>query len=202
MNAPERTSSLDKPLPLIIALVGMPGSGRKQVAQMLKHKHGFAVAYFEQPLRDAVAALYGVTPLDLLFAQDTVLTKLDKTPRQLVRELRVHAEKLVGRDFLTRRLVERTVARGEWHQQDLVVCDLTTESELQWLRRIGGTPWWIRRPVRGHDIGGMDSINQLLMMDFRPGDFAILNDPTSVESLEFKVDSLVERAKQAAAIVP
>jgi hypothetical protein len=199
MNAPER-HTLDKPMPLIIALVGDAGAGRKTVAKMLKHKHGFAVASFRAPLAEAVASLYGVSPADFLFDPAKPLQRYEKSPNELVEALRVHTEEIAGADFLTRRLVERTVARGEWQQQDLVIHDLASPEQLQWLRLVGGIPMWIRKPAP-IDTPEMAPALRLAIIEWRTGDLSVLNDG-SLEALAFKVDSLIERARAAAAITP
>jgi hypothetical protein len=190
MNAPER--NLKKPMTLIVALVGSPGSGRRDVARILKQRHGFAVTAFEQPVRDAVVPLYGATAIDLLFDPTAKLPRWDKSPQELTDALRAHAESIGGPEFLTRRLVDRTVARGEWHNQDLVITDLKSEAELLWLRMVGGTPIWMRRPWTPEEGPDGDPIMKLALTNWRVGDAAIMND-ASEPALEFKVASIVER---------
>lgn len=199
MNAPER-SALDKPMPLIIGLIGDAGAGRKTVAKMLKHKHGFAVASFRAPLCDAVSAIYGTSPADFLFDPARRLPRYEKSPNELVEALRIHTEEVAGEDFLTRRLVERAIARGEWNQQDLVITDFFSAQQLQWLRGVGGIPLWIRKPA-AIDTPEMAPALRLAIMEWRGGDLCVLNDG-SLEALAFKVDSLIERARAATAITP
>lgn len=195
MNAPDRL----KPLALIVGLIGLPGSGRDEVARILKHDHGLATARLDQPLNDAVGVLYGVTPADRLFSPTTPLARWNKSAQELISGLRDHVEASVGRDFLHHRLVERTVARGEWHQ-DLAVLDIATAADIAWLRSLGGIPWWIRKPAATVDQY-LDPIQQLGLTEWRPTDCSILHDGSN-EALMFKVDSLVERLRRAAAITP
>lgn len=195
MNAPERSSLREAP-PLIIALAGMQGSGRKSIAKDLKRKHGFAVAAFQQPIADAIQSLYGVMPTDLCFEPEAKIERVGKSPRQLIDAMRIHAESIGGEEVLTRRLVERTVARGEWGQQDLVITDLSTLSELRWLRLVGGNVWWIRRhPPETALFEPVSTITRLALEQWGAGDMAIVNDG-SIDALAFKVGELVERARQ------
>lgn len=198
MNSAVRPSH--KPLSLIIGLVGPQGSGRGDVARLLKRSHGFAVAALEQPLRDAVGPLFGASAWDLLFAADQPLSKVGKSPAQLIAATRTHVEGIAGIDFLTSRLVERSVARGEWHNQDLAITDLKTAEEIRWLRMLGGTPLWIRRDTP-FDSDGIDPVTRLALTEWQIGDLSIVND-ASLEALAFKVSSLISRARQVAAIAP
>jgi dephospho-CoA kinase len=134
MNAPDR-NELRKAPPLIIALAGAAGAGRKTVSKILKHRHGFAIASFSQPVHDAVNGLYGVGWAALMFSPDEPIGELGgKSPRQLTDALADHARAQISDDVLIRRLVQRTVSRGEWGQQDLVIPDLELPSEIHWIR--------------------------------------------------------------------
>lgn len=193
MNAPGH-SELRKTAPLIIAIAGAQGAGRKTIGKLLKHRHGFATAAFAQPVHDAINSLYGVSWADLLFNTDRPIEGLlGKSPRQLADSLADHARSQSASDILIRRLVERTMARGEWGQQDLVITDLTLASEIHWLRIVGGHIWWTRRPGAA---GPSEAIEKLALEYWGPGDTAIINDG-SIEALELQVTTAVERIWQA-----
>lgn len=186
MNAPD----LQKPLPLVIGLAGAPHSGRKTIAKYLKRRHGFATSHFMQPVLEAVQALYGVSPAELLFGdRDLVIERLGKTPRELIEPLRAHGKTVAGNDLLLRRLVERTATRGEWGQQDLVITDITEEVEIQWIRLMRGQIWWIRRPSQV-PCRAIEDLERLVLLHFDPVDTVIVNG----DSVEKEVDGAYFRA--------
>lgn len=198
---PARTPpTLPKAPPLVIGLAGAPDAGRKSVASWLKRKHGFAIASFDQPLRDAVQMLYGVSPVELLYDPRQHIERLGRSASHLIDELRDHAGKLAGADILTRRLVERAQSRGEWGQQDIVITDVSTAAEIRWLRAVGGSVWWIRRPVldapAAVPTAAMTEIMKLALEQWMAADMAVINDGTP-DALQFKVDVLMRRARQA-----
>jgi dephospho-CoA kinase len=191
MNAPDR-NELRKAPPLIIALAGGPGVGRKTVSKILKHRHGFAIASFYQPVQDALNNLYSVSWADLLFSPDRPIEHLNgKSPRQLADALADHARSQTASDILIRRLVQRTMARGEWGQQDLVITDLTLPSEIQWIRSMGGRIWWTRRPGPAGTLG---EIEKVALEYWGSNDTAIVNDAT-IEALELQVANALERIR-------
>src|ERR1700752_2628594 len=107
--------------PLLLALVGEPGSGRRTIAQHLKRRHGFAKTSFAQTLREGVQYLYGVAPGELLFDESASIERLGKPPLELMAGLRAHAFEVAGDGFLIRRLVGRTQGRGGWMNESGVI---------------------------------------------------------------------------------
>lgn len=132
----------------IIALAGATRGDRDAIGRILKQQHGFAFYQFARPLYDAIGPLYGLTAMDWLFDDmiDVVHPRIGKSPRQLIAALDLHIHEQAGSDILIQRLVESATARGEWQrEQDLVITDLETVPEIQWLRIVGGRIWWVRR---------------------------------------------------------
>lgn len=196
MNAPDRGALRAAP-PLLIALAGGMGSGRRSTAKILKTKHGFATSAFQQPLVDAIHPLYGASPMDLLFDPAAPIERLGRSPQDLIASLRAHAETIAGEDILIRRLAERTVARGEWGQQDLVITDLSTAAEINWLRKMGGSVWWIRRWSSATEPTTI-AISKLALCHWSFGDMAIINDDT-IDALSTKVEEQLARAQPVTA---
>jgi hypothetical protein len=178
MNAPE----LRYTTPLLIALVGLPSSGRDLIARHLKREHGFAMAALEQPVMDAMYSLYGVSPLELLEGKDRPLEILNgNTVRNLVQGLATHARTIAGEEILLRRLVDRATARGDWQQRDLVITDLRNAQEITWLRSQGGFVWWVRRDPFAPCCSPADlaAIQRLMVEHYRSADSVVLNDRTA-----------------------
>lgn len=189
---------MQHPLPLIIALAGACNSGRKEIGRHLKRIHGFAPTAFAQPLYEGMQYLYGVSPAEILFGDpERAIERLRRPPRELLDKLRDHAKEVAGDDILIRRLVERTAARGEWSQQDLVITDLREADEIRWIRLMGGQVWWVRRP-ESVSSSTHTVVERLALEHFAPGDTAIINDG-SLDHLRGQVDAALERARAAAA---
>lgn len=178
--------------PRFVILVGAGRVGKDTVGQYLKLRHGFAKASFARPLYDAIGPLYGVMPCEYLFGdKDAPITRLGRSVRELLQHLGDQIREEAGPDILIRRLVERSVARGEWMQTDLVITDARADIEIEWARQQGAIVWWVRRPgapdVRPHHT---ESIAALHLKQFRDGDFTIVNEGTP-EALYQQVDSAI-----------
>jgi hypothetical protein len=182
-----------EPLPLIIGLAGDDGSGRNEIGKYLKQVHAFAMHALEKPLYDAIQPLYGVSALDAVFAKDmraAAAADLGLTPRELVAELREHAQAIAGESILAIRLVQRAVQRSEWNQQDLVITDIRTAHDLRWLRLVHGRAWWIQRPNCA-DQG----TRALMLSGYAPADRLIRNDST-LQALAARVEDALAVTRQ------
>lgn len=195
MNAPD----IHRPLPLIVALAGAPLTGKKTIAKLLKHKHGFAAHSFYQPVYEAARTLYGISPVEVIFEgmKDMPIERLGKSPRYLAERLADHARETLGSDVLMRRLVERAVARGEWGNHDLVVADLARPEEVHWLRTVGGLVWWVRRKSAAQTPQS-EAIERMMLSYYERDDTAIIND-FSLEDLDECVRMAVASAREKAA---
>lgn len=175
--------------PLIIALVGAARAGKDTIGLHLKRKHDFAKAAFALPLYESLETLYGVSPLEYLDEdKERVIERLGLSVRELLQRLGDHVREVAGDDILIRRLVERVHARGEWGQQHLVITDLRLAKEIDWVRRMGGRIWWVKRTraaaVRTH---ATEAIERLMLLHYAKEDAVILND-RDLESLHGYVD--------------
>jgi hypothetical protein len=180
-----------KHTPLIIGLAGDNLSGRDEVAKFLKRVHNFSVYAFEQPLFDAIQALYGITALDLLTAKDRPFERAaNRTPRALVEALGTHVRTTAHAQVLAARLISRAMVRGDWNSAEIVITDVRHPADLTWLRLVGGRVWWITRP-NTPDCGTRD----LMLAQYAAVDTVIRNDST-LEELDTRVKNALEYARR------
>lgn len=190
------------PKPMLILLVGAGRTGKDTIGDYLKTRHGFSKAAFAKPLYEALGVLYGVSPVEWLADKDAIIPRLGRSPRELLQHLGDHARRECGPDILIRRLVERTVARGEWKQANLVITDGRMDYEVEWARPQGASIWWLRRdnapPVRPHQT---ESIGALHVKQYREGDFVLYNHGADalIGQVEDVLSTILHRARGPAA---
>jgi hypothetical protein len=192
-------NELSERMPQLVLLVGAGRTGKDTVGAYLKRRRGFARASFAKPLYDALQPLYGISALDVLDAdKEAIIPRLGRSLRELVQHLGDHVRQELGPDILIRRLVERTVARGEWAQTDLVITDGRLDIEIEWARHQGAAIWWISRenavPVRPH---ATESIGAVRVKQFYEGDIVLKNDGAPEQLFE-----QVDRAIAAHRVTP
>lgn len=160
------TAPTQKPI-LIIGLVGLAGSGKDTVAQLLQDhwaKSGLVsmCAAFADPIRAMCFDLMqyaGVQePHQYLLdrkLKETVIPELGVSYRHLAQTLGTEwGQQCIGRDVWIRVLDQRLQAYRERKVTHFVIPDVRFAVESDWLRAQGGVIWRIERPgvepVREH----------------------------------------------------
>lgn len=178
----------NKPPALMIGLVGSSAVGRATVAGRLKHAHGFALAHFERPAREAMYALCGVSPFDLLAHPTAKLEPFGLSPRELIAKLEEFGRELGGPDFIVQRLEAAIKARGDW-QHDLVIPDAKRPEEIRWIRAQGGAIVWI------HESTMAGLLEPCTHSDLTPGDQFITSDTHTGSQLEEAADQALAKLR-------
>lgn len=157
---------------MIIGLTGLAGSGKSEVARVLREDAGFRRCAFADPLKGMLASV-GFTHDQLYGAEK--MTPLEefggKTPRQMMQLLgtewgrdMVHSEIWVT---LWRRQAEGLISRNH----PVVADDVRFPNEVEAIRALGGEVWRVLRP--GVSTMNHASETQIMTLDV---DRAISND--------------------------
>lgn len=132
----------------VVCLAGVSGAGKDTAGRHMRRRHGFQRVSIADPLKEAVAELFGMSRRQLWgHMRDTRDPRLGKTPRELYQWfgracVEVDPEVWI-RPFRDR--VREILSRG-----GQVVCtDLRTRDELQIVRSLGGAVWLIEREGAG-----------------------------------------------------
>lgn len=144
--------------PPLIGLHGAPGAGRATVAAHLCDRHDFRAYAIADPLR---RALYALDPLvgatvslravvdDHGWAQALRHRIYGSEIARLVREMRSGGASDPLGDRVWLRLLDATIAADEaiTGAGPLVITDVASEVEAQWVKDRGGVLWHIDRPT-------------------------------------------------------
>jgi len=144
---------------MIIGLIGLIGSGKSTVGELLKKDHGFTPEAFAKPLKDAVSIIFG-WDRKLLEGdtdesrrwRDTVddywakeLNKPEFTPRLALQWMGTEAgRQIFGNNLWTSSLINRLDLKKNY-----VITDVRFENEIYALNKIAGAH--IVRVKRGPD---------------------------------------------------
>jgi hypothetical protein len=161
-----------KPLPNLIAFVGLAGCGKSTAATYLQTQYGYARYSFAQPLRDMLRCL-GVSEHQTREGKNLPVPHLgNRTPRFLLQSLGTEW----GRDQVSTNIwlnvatlrIEELKALGA---ERVVIDDCRFDNEAEWVRGNGGLVVRITRPglsAMGHrSEGGVshDLVNVTLSND-------------------------------------
>lgn len=131
-----------QPLPPVIALTGLAGSGKSTASKYLVEKHGYQLVKFAGPLKDMCRAV-GMTEDEIEGSYKEVpLSYLcGKSPRQFMQLLGTQfGRDCIGKNFWTGlwiRAVGRILADGG----RVVVDDCRFPNEADEVRKLGGVVW-------------------------------------------------------------
>jgi hypothetical protein len=134
---------------MLIGITGKKNAGKSTVASRLMHTHGFSAISFADPMKEALAAMFGV-PIDVFCRQDLKETPLPEllgnTPRHLMQTLgtdwaRVCVSPTMWVDIMTLRLTRR---QPGW--RTLVVPDVRFDNEARAILDLGGVIWSVEGP--------------------------------------------------------
>lgn len=128
------------PFPLY-AFTGLRGHGKTTAAEALIEKHGFAHLNFADPLREVVAAVYGVT-MDEMLNPDLKEKVLDRYPFKAPRELLQHVGTDLFRNYIDDTWIEafrqRAQALIDGGAPGVVCSDCRFLNEAAMIRSMGG----------------------------------------------------------------
>lgn len=145
-----------QPLPPVIALTGLAGSGKSTASKYLVEKHGYQLVKFAGPLKDMLRAIgLGEGHIEGAHKETDLAMLSGHTPRHAMQTLGTEwGRKCMGEDFWT----------NLWHSRvdgvlafdgRVVVDDCRFPNEADEVRKLGGVVWQI--VGRGGITGGHES---------------------------------------------
>jgi hypothetical protein len=123
---------------MLIGLTGKARAGKDTVARILFMEHGFTRLAIADPLKETVAALYGLDPDE--FHDDTLKGQVEPawglTRRAMMQSVGEMVKKELGEDFWMRHWFRRYAQLGDKHS--VVVTDVRFNHEAEKLIMLGG----------------------------------------------------------------
>lgn len=134
----------------LLGLTGLAGSGKDAVAKHLFCKHGWSRTAFADPLKQAATHIFGLSINDFYDREkkEQVNDYWNISPREMLQYLGTEAVRgTFGEDVWVRRWhLSYTIIKDT---DNVVVTDVRTPTEADWLRRQGGKIVEVRRPGAG-----------------------------------------------------
>ena len=168
-------------LPRLIGLVGVSGSGKDVVAQILGASWGYRRLAIADPIKEATAVIFNLDREQLWGSlRDTLVDRIGMTPRGAFQQVGDRMRR-VDPNFwvnLFGREVENTLRRGY-----RVVCpDVRTRTEFDAVRTLGGRLWHLSRPGAGAPggAGRHETETQLTALPAERFDAVLVNDSDRV----------------------
>jgi hypothetical protein len=125
----------ERDMPRLVVLSGRAGHGKDAVAGLLEHGHGFSRLAFAAPLKDGLAALFGIprAHFDDTELKERAVEPWGRSPRELMQWLGTDVLRAEVDDqfFLARMEIslDELMARG----RDIVVSDCRFDNEARFL---------------------------------------------------------------------
>jgi hypothetical protein len=149
---------------MIVGLAGFKGSGKDTVAAYLVKQHGFERKAFADPMKQSIAALFGISfaDVDRYKNDESIIVELKQSRwnkefegvtdhdnlgsmdfRSFLQRYGTEAHRDVfGQDFW----LEYTLpSNGYYHGRNIVVTDVRYSNEAKRVRDFGGSIWFINR---------------------------------------------------------
>ena len=127
---------------ILIGLTGPARTGKSTTAYHLTLEHGFASYAFADPLRDALMAIFGLSPEDFEgTAKEKPIAWLGRSPRQLMQLLGTEWGRHMISANLWVDLAEQhfdALADASWPAPHYVISDVRFENEADFIRKRGG----------------------------------------------------------------
>ena len=166
---------------ILIGLAGYARTGKSTVAEYLAAQLGLAVYAFAQPIKLALATLFGLSTEQLEgAAKADVLPWLGKSPRELMQLLGTEWGRDMVHPQLWLMLAEQHLqALASFHDElpGVVLSDVRFDNEADWVRHKGGVIFHISRP----GFHGANGHASECGVRHRPGDYVIDNNGTLAE---------------------
>ncbi|MBU1282857.1 MAG: deoxynucleotide monophosphate kinase [Gammaproteobacteria bacterium] len=136
---------------LLIGLHGLARTGKDTAASYLAAHYALLSYAFADPLKAALAQLFGLTSAHLEGAlKELPLPDIGKSPRELMQLLGTEwARNLVHRDLwllLAKQNIGAQLDADQAHYNGVIIRDVRFENEAQWIRSQGGVVVHILRP--------------------------------------------------------
>ena len=129
----------------LIGLAGLAGSGKDTVADYIAMSGDFQRIAFADPLKRVALFLCGLTRQDVTdrTRKETVLPEWGLSPRQIMQRLGTEVGRQIHSELWVRHL-DRTIQRDAG--RNWIITDCRFRNEIAYVRRQGGTVWWVNRP--------------------------------------------------------
>lgn len=179
--------------PIMVGLAGRARSGKDTVAEHLRARHGLQCLALADPIKNAVAAMLGVSRAVLdEYPKEMEIADLKASPRKLFQTLGTEwGRHMIDRDMWL------TLADRQWRQAcrnrdfiGLVISDVRMANEAAWVRSHGGVVVHLERATRERVRPHVSE----LPLPVLNGDFRLSNDG-SIDELFRRVDDLVPLLK-------
>lgn len=159
----------------VVGITGAKRAGKDTVADYLRDVYGFRRLAFAEPIKDALAAAFGVDVA--IFHDQSVKEKplgclLGHTPRRLMQTLGTGWGREMISDSLWRNLLYQKASEALSGGSSVVVSDVRYDNEAQTVKDLGGHIIEVRRPSADNS-GDTHSSEGGIGSDFI--DFRILN---------------------------
>lgn len=123
----------------LIGITGRAGAGKDTLAKHMVEKYNFKTISFAQPIRDALAAMMGITQEQFQHPlKEQVITEIGKSPRQMMQTLGTEWGRQLVNPDLWLILAERKM-RQYWDEgYNVVITDVRFNNEAELVQRLGG----------------------------------------------------------------
>jgi hypothetical protein len=185
---------------MIVALCGRRRSGKDTVAQYLVDARGFRHHKISQPLKDALAVLFGFDADELeTDKKEAVHPTWGVSPRTLMQYVGTEVFRKdiqtvvpgVGESFWIRRLIEGV--KKERGHEPIVISDLRFVNEYELMRREWGSRLLVMRVDRFEGGAAVEThVSEREFMDI-PCD-VVLDNKGGVDELRKQVEAAVSRS--------
>lgn len=167
---------------MLIGITGKSGSGKDEIARYIKHGFAFNHLTFAKPIKDMVAAIYGldVDTLEATGFKEKPIPGIGKSLRELYQTLGTDwGRNMIDRDIWVRHMAKRLQGLP---RSDVVISDVRFDNEALFIRANGGVIIHVTREAakRVRDHASENGINR------QHADIVIVNDST-IEALYNKI---------------
>lgn len=177
---------------LVIGLAGRARVGKDTAADYLTSRYGLARLAFATPMKEGLRAMFGLDDRRLHGElKEAPIPELGRSPRQLMQTLgdwgRSNNPRLwiwAAERYLNALKADIRSQGLRWH--GVVITDIRTESEADWVRDIGGTVFHLTRR-QAPDVAAHNTEHGI---HTRLSDFTVPNDGT-VEELHHRLADTV-----------
>jgi hypothetical protein len=187
---------------LLIGLTGPARTGKSTTAHHLLLEHGFECYAFADPLRDALMAIFQLSPEAFEgAAKEEPIAWLGRSPRQLMQLLGTEWGRHMISANLWVDLAEQhldALANASWPAPDFVISDLRFENEADFVRKRGGVVVHLQR----FDAPKVNPHLSEAGVSLHKDDLVLVNDgdlPSLQRQIEELIQTLQARSARAAA---